>query len=118
MGELWIGIIIGVATSSILIKGEASLRHRKENQLLKIENNILREEREERKIRITQNEADIRELESKYKQLEEQVLLFHTVISQNTRIRNDLQATVDLAANRLLREHYKLKPSETYVSDD
>jgi hypothetical protein len=117
MGETWIGIIIGVAISSILIKGEASLRHREENQLLKIENKILRTEREERKIRIAQNEADIRELKAKDKEREEQVTLCLDAVSKLTVIRNDLDLTTQIAAQRLLRQHLKLPQEDTYMSD-
>jgi|GEM_PF-2814478 len=118
MGELWIGIIIGVAVSSLLVKGEASLRHREENQLLRLENKILRAEREERKIRIGQNEADIKDLKAKDKEREEQIILCLEIAAKLTTIRNDLDLTTQIAAQRLLRQHLKLPQQEdTYISD-
>jgi hypothetical protein len=117
MGELWIGIIIGVAISLILIRGEASLRHREEIYLLKLENKILRGEREERKVRITQNEIDIKDLKAKDRLREEQVELCLDAVSKLTTIRDDLDLTTQIAAQRLLRQHLKLPQEDTYISD-
>lgn len=117
MGELYIGIIIGTALSLLLIRGEASLRHREENKLIRLENQILRGEREERKATIARNEADIRDLKAKYKSLEEQVILCLDAISKLTTIRDDIDLTTQIAATRLLREHLKLPQSDIYTSD-
>jgi len=117
MGELWVGIIIGIAVTSVLIKGEASLRHREENKLLRLENKILRGEREERKARIGQNEADIRDLKVKDKEREEQVILCLEIAAKMTTIRNDLDLTTQIAAQRLLRQHLKLPQEDTYISE-
>lgn len=117
MGEMWIGIIIGVAFSSVFIKAEASLRHRQEIELLRLENKILRGEREERKIRIEQNEADIKNLRVKDKEREEQVILCLEIATKFTTIRDDLDLTTQIAAQRLLRQHLKLPEKDTYISD-
>jgi hypothetical protein len=117
MGELWIGIIIGSALSLVLVKGEASLRHREENELLRLENKILRGEREERKATITRNASDIRDLKAKDKLREEQVELCLNAVAKLTTIKDDIELTTQIAANRLLREHLKLPKNDTYISD-
>lgn len=118
MGDLWIGIIIGSALASIVIKGDASLRHRQENELLRLENKTLRGEREERKNRIDRNEADIKELKVRDKERKEQVILCLDIATKFTVIRNDLDSTTQAAAQRLLREHLKLPQEDTYISSD
>lgn len=117
MGELWIGIIIGSAITSILVKGEASLQKREENQLLRSEIKILRREREERKATVGRNEADIRELKARDKEREEQVILCLEIAAKFTTIRDDLDLTTQIAAQRLLRQHLKLPQNDTYISD-
>jgi hypothetical protein len=115
--EFIIGLLIGGIFVLVFREVEGSLRHRTENRLLKIENQILRVEREERKARIIQNESDIRELKTKDKEREEQVLLCLELVSKITRIRDDLDLTTQTAATRLLRVHLKLNENDTYISD-
>ena len=115
--EFVIGLLVGGIFVLTFREVEGSLRHRNENKLLKIENQILRGEREERKARITQNESDIRELKIKDKEREEQVLLCLELVSKVTKIRDDLDLTTQTAATRLLRVHLKLDENDIYNSD-
>jgi hypothetical protein len=116
--EFIIGLLIGGIFVFIFREVESSLRHRTENKLLKVANEILRGEREERKNRIIQNESDIRELKTKDKEREEQVLLCLELVSKVTQIRNDLDLTTQTAATRLLRVHLKLNENDTYISSE
>ena len=115
--EFVIGLLIGGIFVLIFREVEASLRHREENSLLKAENKILRGEREERKVRIAQNESDIKELKIRDKEREDQVLLCLEMLSKVTKIRDDLDLTTQTAATRLLRVHlFKLQDEDNYIS--
>jgi hypothetical protein len=114
--EFIIGLLVGGVFVLIFKKVENSLRHREENKLLRISNQILREEREEQKNRIIRNENDIRGLKERDKDREEQVVMCLELLSKVTKIRDDLDLTTQTAATRLLRVHLKLD-EDTFISD-
>lgn len=121
MGELWIGIIIGSVVSSFFFKGEASLRHWRENYLLKLENRNLRGEREELKNKVAQNGFHINELKGIVGFHQDRIEYCLTCLSSISKIKNEVELRTHVIKMRSIRDKVGILSddegeNDTYIS--
>ena len=108
MTNFVIGVVIGGIVTILSVKGEESFRRRKEIKQLKIENEMLRLEREELKNQVVRNTFQINDLIGLIKFHQEQIEHCLEWLSGISTIKNEIELQTHITTTKRFRQKYGL----------